>query len=145
MSVPKNDTAYVRFDSSLLLAMEGMKRLELPPSSAEKKPWIFELRTYTSHNEAKGINKVEMFNSGEIPVMKEVGLSPVFFAQSILGTQLPNLTYMVSGENMEEHKKHWGGFGPNAVWQKLSKDPQYKDNVSKIINIFLKRTAASQI
>jgi hypothetical protein len=145
MELPKNDPSYVKFDSSLLLAMEGMKRLELPPSSAEKKPWIFELRTYLSPNEAKGINKVEMFNSGEIPVMKEVGLSPVFFAQSILGTQLPNLTYMVSGENMEEHKKHWKGFGPNPIWQKLSKDPQYKDNVSGIINVFLKRTAASQI
>jgi hypothetical protein len=145
MSVPKNDPAYVRFDSSLLLAMDGMKKLELPPSSAEKKPWIFELRTYLSHNEAKGINKVEMFNAGEIPVMKEVGLSPVFFAQSILGTGLPNLTYMVSGENMEEHKKHWQGFGPNPVWKKISGDPQYKDNVSKIINIFLKRTSASQI
>jgi hypothetical protein len=145
MSVPKNDPTYVRFDSSLLLAFEGMKRLQLPPSSAEKKPWIFELRTYTSHNEAKGINKVEMFNAGEIPVMKEVGLSPVFFAQSIVGTQMPNLTYMVSGENKEEHKKHWGGFGPNPIWQKLSKDPKYKDNVSSIISTFLKRTPASQI
>ena len=145
MSVPKNDPAYVRFDSSLLLAMEGMKHLEVPPSTADKKPWIFELRTYTSHNEAKGINKVEMFNSGEIPVMKEVGLSPVFFAQTILGTQMPNLTYMVSGENMDEHKKHWRGFGPNPVWKKLSTDPKYKDNVSAIINVFLKRTPASQI
>ena len=145
MSIPKNDPAYVRFDSSLLLAMEGMKQLEVPPSSAEKKPWIFELRTYLSHNEAKGINKVDMFNAGEIPVMKEVGLSPVFFAQAIVGTQLPSLTYMVSGENKDEHKKHWGGFGPNPVWQKLSKDPQFKDNVSSIISTFLKRMPASQI
>jgi hypothetical protein len=145
MNLPKNDPPYVKFDSSLLLAMKSAPKLELPPSSAEKKPWIFELRTYTSSTEAKGINKVEMFNSGEVPVMKEVGLSPVFFAQAIVGTQLPSLTYMVSGENKEEHKKHWGGFGPNAVWQKLSKDPQYKDNVSSIISTFLKRTSASQI
>jgi hypothetical protein len=145
MAVPKNDPAYVRFDSSLLIAMEGMKRLEAPPSSAEKKPWIFELRTYTSHNEAKGINKVEMFNAGEIPVMKEVGLSPVFFAQSIVGSEMPNLIYMVSGENMDEHKKHWKGFGPNPTWKKMSGDPKYKDNVAKIMNVFLKRTPASQI
>jgi hypothetical protein len=145
MGLPKNDPAYVKFDSSLLLAMKGAPKIEVPPSTTEKKPWIFELRTYISPNEAKGINKVEMFNSGEIPVMKEVGLSPVFFAQAIVGTQLPSLTYMVSGENKEEHKKHWGGFGPNPVWQKLSKDPQYKDNVSSIISTFLKRTPASQI
>jgi len=130
MSTPKSDPPYVRFDSSLLIAMQGMKRLALPPSSAEKKEWIFELRTYLSPNESKGNNKVEMFNAGEIQVMQEVGLAPVFFAQSLIGSQLPNLIYMVSGENMDEHKKHWKGFGPSPVWKKLSTDPQYKDNVS---------------
>ncbi len=145
MAVPKNDPAYVRFDSSILVAMSGMKKLQAPPSSAEKKPWIFELRTYLSHNEAKGINKVEQFNAGEIEVMKEVGLSPVFFSQALTGPQLPNLVYMVSGENKEEHGKHWKGFGPSPIWKKLSADPQYKDNVSGIQNVFLKRTPASQI
>jgi uncharacterized protein YxeA len=145
MAIPKNDAPYVKFDSSLLIAFTGMTQLALPPSTAEKKPWIFELRTYYSHNEAKGINKVDMFNAGEIEVMKQVGLSPVFFAQAVLGEHLPNLTYMVSGENMDEHKKHWGGFGSNAIWKKLSGDPQYKDNVSGIKNTFLKRTPASQI
>jgi hypothetical protein len=144
-ALPKTNAPYTRFESSLLVAMEGMKKLALPPSSKDKSPWIFELRTYLSHNEAKGINKVEMFNAGEIDVMKEVGLSPVFFSQTIVGTQMPNLVYMVSGENMDEHKKHWKGFGPNPVWKKLMVDPQYKDNVSGIISVFLKRTDASQI
>jgi hypothetical protein len=145
MAVPKSDPAYVRFESSLLVAMEGMKKLALPPSTAEKKPWVFELRTYFSHNEAKGINKVAMFNAGEIPVMKDVGLNPVFFSQTILGSNMPSLVYMVSGENKEEHKKHFGGFGSHPTWKKLSADPQYKDNVSGSRSVFLKRTAASQI
>jgi hypothetical protein len=145
MDVPKSDPAYARFESSLLIAMAGMPKLALPPSSAERKPWIFELRTYLSHNERKGNNKVDMFNAGEIAVMQEVGLSPVFFAQTVLGTQMPNLVYMVSAENMDEHKKHWKGFGPSALWKKLVSDPQYKDNVSGSMNVFLKRTAASQI
>jgi hypothetical protein len=145
MGVPKSDPAYERFDSSLLVAFEGMKKLAVPASTAEKKPWLFELRTYLSHNESKGINKVKMFNSGEIPLMKEVGLSPVFYGQAVVGTQMPNLTYMVSGENQEEHKKHWKEFGNAPVWKKLIGDPDYKDNVSKVISIFLKRTPASQI
>ena len=37
------------------------------------------------------------------------------------------------------------GFSDAPVWKKLSSDPQYKDNVSKIYNVFLKRTPASQI
>lgn len=145
MAVPKIDPAYVRFESSLLLAMEGMKKLEVPPSTAEKKPWVFELRTYLSHNEAKGQNKVEMFNNGEIQVMKDVGLSPVFFSHTVLGANMPNLIYMVSGESKEEHRKHFGGFGSHPTWKKLLADPQYKDNVSGIKSVFLKRTSASQI
>ena len=145
LNVPKSDPAYVRFQSSLLVAMDGMKRLQAPSSAPEKKPWIFELRTYESRSETSGINKVQMFNAGEIPLMQDVGLSPVFFAQTIVGGQMPNLVYMVSGENREEHKKHFGAFSAAPAWKKLSSDPQYKDNVSRIVSIFLKRTPASQI
>jgi hypothetical protein len=145
MAAPKSSPAYERIESSLNVAFDSMKKLALPPSSSEKKPWIFELRTYQSPSESKGINKVQMFNSGEVPLMQEVGLCPVFFAQTLVGSQMPNLVYMVSGENMDEHKKHWEGFKDAPAWKKLIGDPQYKDNVSRVISIFLKRTAASQI
>ena len=145
LNTPKSDPAYVRFESSLLVAFDGMKKLAVPPSAADKKPWIFELRIYQSHSESKGINKVQMFNAGEIPLMQEVGLSPVFFGQTVVGSQMPNLIYMVSGENQEAHKLHWKHFFDASVWKKLIGDPQYKDNVSKVISIFLKRTPASQI
>jgi len=145
LAVPKSDPAFVRIESSLLVAFDSMKQLALPPSTAEKKPWIFELRTYQSHSESKGINKVKMFNSGEVPLMQEVGLNPVFFSQEVVGSQMPCLVYMVSGENRDEHKKHWKSFSAAPAWKKLTGDPEYKDNVSKIISIFLKRTSASQI
>ncbi len=80
-----------------------------------------------------------MFNSGEITLMQEVGMSPVFFAQTLSGPKMPNLVYMVSGENPEEHRKHWQGFINSPVWKKLSSDPQYKDNMTDkgVINVFL--------
>ena len=145
MALPKSSPAFERIESSLNVAFEGMKKLAAPPSAADKKPWIFELRTYQSPSESKGINKVQMFNSGEVSLMQEVGLSPVFFSQTVVGSQMPNLVYMVSGENMDEHNKHWDAFKKAPVWKKLSGDPQYKDNVSKVINVFLKRTPDSQI
>jgi hypothetical protein len=122
-----------------------MKRLAVPKSTADKSPWIFELRTYLSPSEGKGINKVKMFNSGEVPLMQDVGLSPVFFSQTLVGSEMPNLVYMVSGENLDEHKRHWKAFQESPVWKGLIGDPQYKDNVSRTISIFLKRTSASQI
>jgi len=127
------------------VAFDGMKRLAVPAGAAAKKPRIFELRTYQSHSESKGINKVKMFNSGEIPLMQEVGLSPVFFGQTVVGSQMPNLVYMVSGESREAHKVHWKAFFDAPMWKKLIGDSQYKDNVSKVISVFLKRTSASQI
>jgi hypothetical protein len=145
MAVPKSDPAYVRFNTSLLVAFDGFRKLAVPPSSAEKKPWVFELRSYQSHSESKGLNKIQMFNSGEISLMQEVGLSPVFFSQTIAGPQMPNLVYMISGESKEEHAKHFKAFGASPVWKKLTADPQYKDNVSHVSSIFLKRTSASQI
>jgi len=145
LSRKEPNPAYERIDSSLNVAFDSMKRLSVPASLAEKKPWVFELRIYQSPSEGKGINKVQMFNSGEVPLMQDSGLSPVFFAQALSGSQMPNLVYMVSGPNLEEHKKHWAAFFGAPAWKKLIGDPQYQGNVSSVMSIFLKRTAASQI
>jgi hypothetical protein len=145
LSLTKSGAAYERIQSSLNVAFDSMKRLAVPKSTADKSPWIFELRTYLSPSEGKGINKVKMFNSGEVPLMQDVGLNPVFFSQTLVGSEMPNLVYMVSGENSDEHKKHWKAFQDSPIWKGLIGDPQYKDNVSRTISIFLKRTSASQI
>src|ERR1700677_2542800 len=141
LSVTKANAAYERFESSLLVAFVGMKHLAMPAV----KPNIFELRTYLSPSEGKGVNKVRMFNSGEIPLMKGVHLGPIFFGRTIVGTKLPCLTYLLSDESVEAHKQHWQEFNNSAVWKNLSNDPQYTNNVSAGISIMLKRTAASQI
>ena len=143
LSVSKANRAYERFESSLLVAFEGMKHIAVP--AADQKPNLFELRTYLSPSEGKGLNKVQMFDSGEIPLMKEVGLGPVFYGRTIVGAKMPCLTYMLSGESLEAHNQNWEKFDNAPVWKKLIGDPQYKDNVSGVISIMLKRTPASQI
>ena len=143
LSAPKSNPAYDRFESSLLVAFDGMKHIAVP--SADKKPNIFELRTYMSPSENKGLNKIHMFESGEITVMKEVGLAPVFYGRTVVGAHMPCLTYMTCGENADEHKKHWSAFGAAPVWKQLLADPQYTDNMIGMIRVILKRTGASQI
>ena len=145
LNTPKAKPAFKRIDSWFLLAFSGMPKLELPAYSKEKKGRIFELRTYESYSEEKALKKIEMFNSGEIDVMREVGLAPVFYGQALIGSNLPHLTYMLSAENRDEHKKHWGGFGQNAAWKKISGDPKYADTVSRITSLYLEPTAYSQI
>jgi hypothetical protein len=143
LSAPKSNPAYERFESSLLVAFNGMKHMVVP--SPDKRPNVFELRTYLSPSENKSLNKMQMFESGEIPLMKEVGLAPIFYSRTLIGPRLPNLVYMTCGENLDAHKKHWQGFNNAPVWKQLTGDPQYKDNMNGAISILLKRTAVSQI
>ena len=143
LSAPKTNAAYERIESSLLVAFDGMKHLCEPP--ADQKPSVFELRTYKSPSEAKGLNKIKMFESGEITTMKAVGLAPIFYGRTLVGSTLPSLTYLTCGVNLDEHKQHWSAFGAAPVWKQLQADPQYKDNMNGIIKVMLKRTSASQL
>ena len=143
LSATKQDPAYERFSSTLLVAFNGMKHLVVPP--ADRKPNVFELRTYISASEAKGASKIKMFESGEITLMKDIGLAPVFYGRMLVGAQMPSLMYMTCGTDMTAHTAHWKTFGSAPVWKELQADPQYKDNVSTVIKVMLKRTGASQI
>jgi hypothetical protein len=145
LAAMKDNPAFDRIDSWLMLAFAGLPQIELPPYSREKKQRMFEIRTYESHSEVKALKKVQMFNSGEIDVMREVGLAPVFYGQALIGRDLPHLTYMLSAEDADAHKQHWSAFGKHPVWAKLQKEPQYADTVSKIRNQFLVPTSYSQI
>ena len=117
----------------------------MPAYCREKKPRLFEMRTYESYSEVKARKKVDMFNAGEIDTMREVGLGPIFYGQTLVGRDLPHLMYMTSGENQEIHQQHWDAFGKHPVWMKLKADPQYADTVSKITKRFLVPTAYSQV
>jgi len=76
------DPAYVRMESSLMVAFKDMPKLEVP----EKKSRIFELRTYESHGTRAAKKKIEMFNEGgEIAIFKKTGLQPVFFGETLIG------------------------------------------------------------
>lgn len=147
LSLPKSAAAYARIESSLMIAFEGMPKLVLPSLTQEKKPRLFELRVYESHSESAGQKKIEMFNRGEIEIMRRVGLGPVFYGETIIGARMPNLTYLLSAESPEAHKQHWGAFGGDAEWRKLRAIPEYADAaiVSRITNKFLTPVAFSQI
>jgi hypothetical protein len=144
-SPTKAEPAFDRVDSWLLLAFAGLPRLAVPALARDKKPRIFEMRTYESFSELKALKKVEMFNAGEIGAMQEVHLSPVFYGQVLVGRDMPELTYMLCSPDLETHKRSWAAFGAHPVWVKLKNDPQYADTVSRITSRFLVPAAFSQI
>lgn len=137
--------AFDRVDSWLFLPFAGLPALAVPALARGNQPRIFELRTYESPSELKALNKVAMFNAGEIGVMQDLSLSPVFYGQALLGRDLPQLTYMLCSPDLATHQKNWQRFTVHPVWIRLKSDPQYADNVSKVTSRFLVPAAYSQI
>lgn len=142
---PKDNPVFDRIQSKFYKAFAGMPVIEMPEQSAENKPRMFEMRMYESHTEEKAALKVDMFNSGEMQVMRDTELAPVFFGEALIGDDVPNLNYMLSASDLESHKAHWDKFRDHPVWNRMKAMPKYKDTVSKITNIFLVPTAYSQI
>ena len=137
-----SEPAYVRMESSLMVAFKDLPQLVVP----EKKPRIFELRTYESHSIKAAKKKIEMFNEGgEIKVFLKTGLQPVFFGETLIGPKMPNLTYMLVFDDLAHRDAKWKVFGGSAEWKKLSSNPEYKDTVSNITDIILRPTPYSQI
>lgn len=143
LDAPKDDPAYTRMESSLLLAFDGMPSLEIP---SKKETRVFQLRTYESRSMEMAIRKIEMFNTGgEMAIFRRSGMTPVFFGQALVGTKLPNLTYMLGFDNREAGDNAWEAFKNDPGWEKLKNDEYYKDTVSNITNIWLRPAVCSQI
>jgi hypothetical protein len=145
LSAPKDQPIYTRIESTLLQAFSGMPELKMPGEPADPDHRFFELRTYESPDELKGVLKVEMFDSAEIDIFDKVGLHPVFFGQALVAANLPQLTYMLVYENEADHKTAWDAFRASPLWTALKDNPKYADTVSKIHSRFLVATPYSAI
>lgn len=142
---PKDQPAYRRINSRLLRAFVGMPVMELPPETTKDQARMFELRIYESHNEDAARRKVEMFNQGEIQLMRDVGLGPVMYGETLIGDNVPNLTYMLSAPNMEAHQAHWKRFIDHPEWKRMKKIERYQGTVSNIENYYLTPTSYSRM
>jgi hypothetical protein len=138
---------YTRFDSNLLRAFSSMPALEDFRHQEGKEPRLFELRTYESRNLQASLTKIKMFEEDEIGIFRVTGLNPIFFGQSIVGRDLPNLTYMLAFPNMEAREEAWRRFVNHPDWIKLRSKTEFADSeiVSNIKNCFLRATAYSEI
>ena len=144
LDAPAESPAYKRMTSSLMAAFEGMPHLETPI----KKPGrVFQLRTYESPSIKTGQKKIEMFNTAEIDIFRKTGLNPVFFGETLTGEKMPNLTYMLVFNSMDERQANWRQFGSSPEWKALRAIPEYADKkiLCGITNLYLKPADYSQI
>lgn len=142
-SASASSPAFVRMDSTLLVAFEGWPRITPP----EKGKRILQLRTYESPSYRDHLVKIQMFHSGEFEIFKNAGFRPVFFGDTLIGPRMPSLTYMLSFADSAELDAKWNVFRNDPAWKKLSADPRFafEPIVSNITNLVLSPLTASQI
>lgn len=139
-----NNPPFTRMENILTLAFPDAPQLELPQLKSEKSEHIYEYRSYESPTEKLFRNKVQMFNEGgEIPLFKRLNFNGIFYSEVIAGSNMPNLIYMTSFENIADRDAHWKTFGADPEWKKLSSDPIYQHNVSKVESTLMKATSYS--
>ena len=126
-----------------MLAFDGASQVEVPTRADTR---LFQLRIYESHSTERAKKKVEMFNEGgEIAIFRRCGMPPVFFGEALVGSSLPNLTYMLGFKDEAAMESGWGAFRKDPDWRSLSRDEAYKDTVSNITNLVLRPASSSQI
>ncbi len=140
------DAPYVRREITLLKAFDGMPKLVLP-TPKQSGGRIFEIRTYESNTSATLKRKVKMFEGGEIQIFQRLGMSPVFFGQTMIGRNMPSLTYMLAYDDLAMRDRVWRAFGGDAEWQKLRAAPGNSDAeiVSNISNMIVRPASFSQV
>lgn len=136
--------AFTRIETTFMKSFAGMPTIEQPVTAEGR---VFELRNYMSPTTKAGQKKIEMFNNGEIDIMRRVGMGPVFYGEHLTGPDMPNLTYFLSYPDMRERGQAWGRFGPDPAWKEISSKPEYANDaiLSGIVSFYLSPTPYSQI
>jgi hypothetical protein len=129
---------FVRVESSLLRSFDVLPAAVLPNQDEKRPPRIFEMRTYESPSYFTLARKVRMFNQGEARIFERLQMRPVFFGETIVGPRQPNLTYMLSFDDLAARDNLWHAFGTDPEWKTLSakadlRDPEIVANISNVI------------
>jgi len=132
-AIPADKPVFSRYESSLLLAFDGMPQMRNPIDGAG----LFELRIYEGYSEDAVRRKIKMFNDEEIALFDKTNLHMVFFGDMISGPYRPTLAYMLGFKDMAERDANWKVFIDHPEWKRMVSDPKYANTVSNIHKIFL--------
>lgn len=138
---------FQRMEVQLLRGFTGFPAIEAGATDEKRASRLFELRTYESNTPASLGRKIRMFENGEIDLFRKFGLTPVFFGETIVGPNMPNLTYMVAFDNLAAREANWRAFATSPEWKQMAATPGLSDGevVSNISNLILTPVAGSQI
>jgi hypothetical protein len=111
---PPYDTA-----ERVLLSATDFSPEIVPLAEKPKSPRYFELRVYHSPTQRQLRLVHERFSGSEIKIFHRSGVHPIFYSDTIIGPEMPNLTYMIPFSSLAEREKAWDAFGADPEWTKV--------------------------
>jgi hypothetical protein len=82
----------------------------------------FELRTYHAPTMAQLIALHQRFAGPEVRVFHRSGIFPLFYASTLIGANMPNLTYLIPFDSLAAREKAWAAFNADPEWIKARQD-----------------------
>lgn len=114
-----------------------------PPAEKPKATRYFELRIYHSPTLRQLALLHERFAESEIPIFHRSGVHPILYADTLIGPDLPNLTYLIPFVSLADREKAWDAFGADPEWVKVRAESVARGGqIVSYQNISLWRAAA---
>jgi len=135
------DSAFDQQSNIVLQAADYSPEI-VTPAEPPKTSRIFELRVYHSPTwrQLKALH--ERFAGPEIQIFHRTGIYPILYSSTLIGPNMPNLTYLIPFESLAAREKAWDAFAADPEWIKVRKESIDKyGQVSAVIQISLFRSA----
>jgi len=113
------EPAFESLDSSVVEAAGYSPEIKPEASGI---PRIFELRIYHSPTSRQLGLLHERFRGPEIKIFHRAGIHPILYGSTVIGPNIPNLTYVIPFTDLAAREKAWNAFAADPEWPKVRKD-----------------------
>lgn len=136
---------YEHFSHTLLRATDYCP--DVPVELNKGRARIYELRTYHSPTWKQLAALHQRFAGPEIKIFHRSGIHPILYTETVVGVNMPNLTYLIPFENLAAREKAWDAFQADAEWVKVRKESiDQFGQISSVIQVsLLKATPYSPV
>lgn len=112
-----SEPPYDRIDVNLLQATSFSPEI-VPLKEKPKRPRVFELRVYHSPTQRQLGYLLERFGGPEVKIFHRVGVHPILYTTTMVGPNMPNLTYLIPFDSLADREKAWDAFQADPEWIK---------------------------
>jgi hypothetical protein len=129
--------------SRVLLQATDFSPEIVPLAEKPKSPRYFEMRYYHSPTSRQLGLVHDRFAKSTLPIFNRFGIHPLLFADTIIGSDMPSLFYIIPFNTLADREKAWDGFNADPEWIKVRADTVARGGqIVNVTNIAMWRATA---